>query len=97
MKKKRIPYVSFSEDLKEELKNPKFREAYERAGERLEVALAIAEMRHKAKLSQKALAKKLKISQAAVARMESGSQNFTLKTLFRIGEVFGKRLKIKYV
>lgn len=95
-KKKRIPFASWDDYIKEELKDPEFKREYEKAGERIEVAYAILEMRHKAKLSQKALAKKLKISQAAVARMESGSQNFTLKTLFKIGDVFGKKLQINF-
>lgn len=96
MKKNRVPYASFDDYLKKKLKDPEFRAAYKKAGERFEVAYSIVEMRHKAKMSQKQLAKKLKISQAAVARMESGSQNFTLKTLFKIGDVFGKNLQITF-
>ena len=95
--KKNLPYKSFDEELKRDLKDPKFRAAFEKAGARFEAAYAILEMRHEGKLSQKALAKKLKISQAAVARMESGTQNLTLKTLFKIGHVFGKKLEIRFV
>jgi DNA-binding XRE family transcriptional regulator len=96
MKKKRVPYVSFDKYLKEELKNPKFREAFERAGERLEIVYAIAEMRNKARLTQKEMAKKLKMSQSAVARIEQGGQNLTLGTLWKIADCFGKKLKVKF-
>jgi ribosome-binding protein aMBF1 (putative translation factor) len=97
MTKKRIPYSSFDDDLREELKNPKFRAAFEKAGERVETAYAIVEMRHKAKMTQKELAKKMKVSQSVVARIEQGSQNLTISTLMKLAGVCGKKLKIKFI
>lgn len=96
MKKKRVPHASFDEYLKKELEDPAFRAAFEKAGERFETAYAIVEMRHKAKLSQKAMAGKLKISQGSLSRIEQGGQNLTLATLHKIAELFGKRVKIRF-
>ena len=95
--KKRIPYTSYDEDLQQELKNPKFRAAYEIAGKRLEIAYEIAFLRQKSRLTQKELAKKLKISQSTIARIEHGGQNLTIETLFKISQVFGKKLQINFV
>jgi len=94
---KKPQYPSFSEELKNDLKDPKFRAAFEKTGERFEAAYAILEMRHKAKLTQKELAKKMKVSQSVVARIEQGSQNLTIGTLMKLAGVCGKRLKIKFV
>lgn len=97
MKKKRVPYKSWHDDLNEKLKDPEFRIGFEKAGERLAVAYAIAEMRHKARLSQKEVADKLMISQSAIARIEQGGQNLTIETLRKIAELFGKKVKIRFV
>ena len=96
MKKKRIPYASYDDDLNEELKKPSFRLKYEAAGERIEAAYAILEMRHKAKLTQKQLAKKMKVSQSLISRIEQGAQNLSLTTLHRLARACGKELKINF-
>lgn len=97
MKKKYIPYSSFDDDLKEELKNPSFRAKYKKAGERIEAAYSILEMRHKAKLTQKELAKKMKVSQSVIARIERGSENLTIATLSKLATACGKKFKFKFV
>jgi len=97
MKKKRIPYTSWLEDYEKEMKDPEFRAGVEKAYERLETAYAILEMRHKARLSQKEVASKLKISQSAIARIEQGGQNLTIETLRKIADLFGKKVKIRFV
>lgn len=90
-------HFSWHNHLKEELKDPKFRVAFEKEREKLRISYEIVVLRHKAKLSQKQLAKKLKISQSAIARIESGEQNLTIETLMKIGSVFGKKIKVKFV
>ena len=95
-KKKRIPYSSYDKDLKQELKDPLFRAKYEVAGKRIEAAYAILEMRHKAKLTQTQLAKKMKVKQSLIARLESGTQNPTLLTLHSLAEACGKNLVWKF-
>ncbi|MBI2595022.1 MAG: helix-turn-helix domain-containing protein, partial [Candidatus Colwellbacteria bacterium] len=52
----------------------------------------IAEYREQAGMTQKELARLLKTSQSAVARMEAGEQNFSTRTLLKIGKIFNKEL-----
>lgn len=96
-KRKKITYISFDKYLKEQLKDRKFREAYEKEGRRLEVAYQINRLRKKQRLSQKALAKKLDTTQSVIARIETGQQNFTVDTLQRIASALKCNLKIEFV
>lgn len=57
----------------------------------------ITEMRKKARLSQVQLAKKIGTQQSNVARMEQGRQNFRISTLYKIANIFGKKLVIEFV
>jgi UDP-N-acetylglucosamine 1-carboxyvinyltransferase len=52
----------------------------------------IADMRETKGMTQAALAKKLKTTQSAVARIESGKQNISADMLKRIGNALGKNL-----
>jgi ribosome-binding protein aMBF1 (putative translation factor) len=54
------------------MKDPKFRAEYESIGPGMELAMTLAEARRKAGLTQAELATRMKTSQAAVARIESG-------------------------
>lgn len=56
------------------------------------IGARIAEYREQNGMTQQELARLLKTSQSAVARMEAGDQNFSAKTLSRIGKVFNKEL-----
>jgi UDP-N-acetylglucosamine 1-carboxyvinyltransferase len=56
------------------------------------VAQFLRLQREKKSWSQEELAAKLGTTQSAIARMESGSQNFTTEMLRKIGEVFNREL-----
>lgn len=56
------------------------------------IATTIIDFREAAGLSQSDLAKKLKTTQSAIARMESGKQNVSADMLRRIGQALGKNL-----
>ena len=88
---------TFREDLKRELKNKTFRGFFNKEKEKLRITYEIVILRQTAQLTQKQLAKKLRVSQSAVARMESGQQNLTIETLMKIGSLFGKKLKIQFM
>lgn len=72
-----------------------FRKAYDRIGPEMEIAFAIAEARHRAKLSQEELAERLGTSQATVARWESGAQLPSTRTLTRVADATGSRLRVE--
>lgn len=80
-----------------EMENPKFKAAYDEVAANMSVGEQIAELRHKAKMSQLELAKKMKTSRTAIVRYESGDyNNFNVRTLARIARAFHKNLKISF-
>jgi len=89
--------TNFEKDLKERLKDKKFRETYECERRKVFVAYEILKLREKRGLTQKQLAKKLKTTQSVVARIESGDQNLTIDYLNKIADIFHKNLKIDFV
>jgi DNA-binding transcriptional regulator YiaG len=55
--------------LEEQLKDPDFKERFEKAGEAWNVAIQIASLRKRCGLSQKELARRLKTSQQQISRL----------------------------
>ena len=60
--------------------------------EAVKIGRRITELREQNGMTQQELARMLKTSQSAVARMEKGEQNFSTKTLLKIGKVLHKDL-----
>ena len=89
---------TFRSRLSEDLKDPEFKAYYQEERQALQLALQIAELRAKKGLSQQELAKLMGTSQQAISRIESGDyEGFTLKTLEKIAEATGTRVKIDFV
>ena len=94
MKKKQN---TFKDYLKGKLKNKTFREAYEHYGNVLQIGLQVRALREKAGLTQAELAKRLKISQQVISRIESGEvNNPTVSTLERIAKATGNHLRLEF-
>jgi transcriptional regulator with XRE-family HTH domain len=84
--------------LREDIKDPEFKAHYEEEKQALMLAIKIVELREKKGLSQQQLAKLMGTSQQAISRIESGEyEGFTLKTLEKIAEATGMRVKIEFV
>ncbi len=95
MKRARLEKVDIH--LQNELKNEKFRKAYEI--ERAKVALAqrIAELREEKHLKQSELARKLGVSQQFISQIETGQEsNLTLDTILRHARTLGRSVKITF-
>lgn len=89
---------SFQKYLKEELKNPEFRKAYEEEGVYADIAIQIAKLREKEGLSQQELAHLLHTTQQTVSRLEQDeNESLSLHTLIKLARTFHKRLKIQFV
>jgi DNA-binding XRE family transcriptional regulator len=89
---------TFQGRLREDIKDPEFKEHYEEEKQALMLAIKIVELREKKGLSQQQLAKLMGTSQQAISRIESGVyEGFTLKTLEKIAESTGMRVKIEFV
>ena len=88
----RLPKFPAEYALAESLKSPAAVLNYEK----FSLGIQIKKFRQKAKMKQLELAKKIKTTQSAVARMESGKQNLTLEMLLRIGFALGKKLNARF-
>lgn len=87
---------TFDQDLKKRLKNQAFKKAWEKSEPEYLLAKQLIEKRLKNKLSQRALAKKLKTTQAVISRLETMRANPSLELLKRIAEVFGTNLTVGF-
>ena len=89
---------TFQSRLREDIKDPEFKAHYQEEKQALMLAIKIVELREKKGLSQQQLAKLMGTSQQAISRIESGEyEGFTLKTLEKIAEATGMRVKIEFV
>ena len=89
---------TFRSRLSEDRKDPEFKVHYQEERQALKLSLKIAKLRAKKGLSQQELAKLMGTSQQAISRIESGDyEGFTLKTLEKIAEATGTRVKIEFV
>lgn len=89
---------TFRSRLREDLKDPEFRSYYKEERYALNLAMKIAKLRQRKGLSQKQLARLMGTSQQAISRLESGEyEGFTLKTLEKIAEATGTRVKIEFI
>jgi DNA-binding XRE family transcriptional regulator len=96
MKKEKVR--TFRSRLREDLNDPVFKAHYQEERQALMLAMKIAKLREKKGLSQQQMAKLMGTSQQAVSRIESGEyEGFTLKTLEKIAEATGTKVKIEFV
>ena len=73
-----------------------YRETYERLGAEYEVARALIEARARAGFTQAELAARMKTTQSAVARLESGRVPPSTRTLEKVARATGTRLRIQF-
>lgn len=74
----------------------KRQEAIKRRARYLQAAMELRRLRRKSKLSQKELARKMKVKREFISRIESGKQNITLETLYRIAEATGRKFEFSF-
>lgn len=95
--KGKIYLESFDKDLKEQLKDKKFRMLYEKELAKVILAQKIAEMREEEKLKQSELAKRMNVSQQFISQIETCEQdNLTLDTLLKIARSLNREVKITF-
>jgi len=88
----------FKERLKEDLKNPEFREAFDEEEIYTSLAIQIAKIRREKNLTQQKLAKRLHTTQQTVSRLENvHNKSYSLETLIKLAHVLGKQVKIELV
>ncbi len=91
---KRPDFKTFQE---ESMKDPAFREAYEALRPEFELLLKFIKARKKAKVSQSTLAKRLKVKQPSIARLEGGGYAKTsFVRLSKVADVLGYSIKLSF-
>jgi ribosome-binding protein aMBF1 (putative translation factor) len=90
----KIKEYTFRDHLKESLKNPEFKKAWEESEVEYQLMLQLIEERLKRKLSQRALAKKVGTSQSVIARIEGMDANPSLLLLKRIAHALNIKLTV---
>lgn len=89
-------YLTFRKDLEEQLKDPEFKKGYLHELRKLRLGLQIAGVRKKLGITQKELARRLRTSQGAITRMESGDYtSYTVHSLEKIAFATGAKLDIR--
>src|SRR6185437_4843240 len=78
------------------LKEPKYQKAYESLEEEFVLASAVIDARSRAGLTQAELARKMGTTQPVVARLESGRTRPSMRTLERLADATGSRLRISF-
>jgi len=85
--------MKFSDHLKEEMKNPQFKKAFDEEKHLLELGMVITEAREKMGLSQRELAQKSHVTQQQLSKIENG-YNCNLLTLIKVSTALGLDLTL---
>jgi ribosome-binding protein aMBF1 (putative translation factor) len=88
---------SFDRYLKDQLKKPKVRKAFEEERKVLRIGLALAAARMKRGLSQREMAKQIGTSAPQISRTEKHPEHSTVQTLERYAHAVGMELDFRLV
>jgi DNA-binding XRE family transcriptional regulator len=88
--------VALNDILAKELKNDAFRMVFDEHRFHLQIARLVSDLRSRAGISQAELAKKAKVSQPMIARLEKGDHRRTptFDTIYKILKVLGYSMSI---
>ncbi len=89
--------IPFRELKKRWMKDPDFRKEYDALEPEFAVARQLIEARARAGLTQQELADRMGTTQPVIARLESGRQKPTTKTLERFAKATGSKVEIRLV
>ncbi|PJE69086.1 transcriptional regulator [Candidatus Shapirobacteria bacterium CG10_big_fil_rev_8_21_14_0_10_38_14] len=85
-------FYTFEQHLKDSLKDPEFKKAWEESEVEYQLARQLIEKRLAKKLSQRTLAKKIKTSPAVISRIETMSANPSLGLIKRIAQALNLKV-----
>lgn len=89
--------TNYREFLKEQLQNEAFKKEYDALDAEFSIIQAMLDARTAAGLTQKDLATRTGIAQADISRLENGNANPSLRTLQRLADGMGMKLKLEFV
>lgn len=82
--------------MNEQLKAPEFKNEYGALEPEFAIVQAMLDARTAARLTQKELAERTGIAKADISRLENGNADPSLRTLKRLAEGMGLRLKLEF-
>lgn len=86
--------VSFDDSLKEALKDPEFKKAYDALELEYSIIEQVIRKRLDKKMSQKQLAEKVGTKQSAISRLEGGNSNPSIAFLEKVAKALGGKLQV---
>lgn len=89
--------TKFNDFLEEQKKDKKFKEEYDALEPEFSIIQAMIDARKISGLTQKDLSERTGIAQGDISKLENGSANPSLKTLQRLADGMGMRLKVEFV
>ena len=88
---------NFRETLNEQLNNPEFKKEWDALEPEYQIIKAMLDARNEKAMTQKQLADITGIPQADISRLENGNANPSLRTLQRLADGMGMKLKLEFV
>ena len=86
---------TFRQHLKESLKNPEFRKAWEESEAEYQISRALIEARLHKKISQRELARAANTTQAVISRLEGMNANPSIGLIQKVASALNLKLKIQ--
>ena len=86
----------FNDYLNQQLQDPDFRAEYAALENEFTIIQAMIDARKSSGLTQKQLAQRTGIAQSDISKLENGNANPSLKTLQRLADGMGMKLKISF-
>lgn len=89
--------TDYKDFLNEQLKNENFKKEYDALEAEFSIIQAMLYARKASGLTQKDLAERTGIAQADISKLENGNANPSLRTLQRLADGMGMKLKLEFV
>lgn len=89
--------TKFDDFLADQLKDPEFKKEWDALDPEFSVIEAILSARKSCGLTQKQLSERTGIAQTDISKLERGNANPSLRTLQRLADGMGMKLKIEFV
>ena len=89
--------TNFNDLLAEQMKDDEFRREYEALEPEFAIMQAMIDARNSSGLTQKQLSERSGIAQGDISKLENGNGNPSIRTLKRLADAMGKKLRIEFM